>query len=138
MDSAGPDKQGVVAVVPRDGRLLVIRRSQFVIAPRAYCFPGGGIHDGEEESQALVREMREELGAEITPIQRIWRSQTPWDVEIAWWLAEIDGSTNFVPNEREVETVHWFSYDQLRSLAGLLESNQQFLNAWDRDAFQLP
>lgn len=138
MQSDAHPKRGVVAVVPRRERLLVIRRSQSVIAPGAYCFPGGGIHDDESESVAVVREMHEELNVEATPRHCLWRSVTPWNVELAWWLAELPADAIPQPNEAEVEDVHWLTPDEIRSLAELLESNHHFLDAWQRAEFALP
>jgi 8-oxo-dGTP pyrophosphatase MutT (NUDIX family) len=51
-----PIRRGVVAVVLRDERFLVIRRAAGVVAPGAFCFPGGGVEGDESETQALVRE----------------------------------------------------------------------------------
>ncbi|MEO8495272.1 MAG: NUDIX domain-containing protein [Planctomycetota bacterium] len=130
--------RGVVGVVPRCDRLLVIRRSQSVVAPGAYCFPGGGIHDGESEMEAVVREMHEELNVTAAPRHCLWRSVTPWNVELAWWLAELPADCVLVPNEAEVEDVHWFTPDEIRSLAELLESNRHFLDAWQRAEFIIP
>ena len=45
-------RRGVVAVIVRDQRLLVIRRASGVAAPGMYCFPGGGIEPGEIEEEA--------------------------------------------------------------------------------------
>ena len=137
MQSDAHPKRGVVAVIPRRDRLLVIRRSQSVIAPGAYCFPGGGIHDDESESVAVVREMYEELNVEATPRHCLWRSVTPWNVELAWWLTELPPDCVLMPNEAEVEAVHWLTPDEIRSLAGLLESNDHFLDAWQRAEFAL-
>jgi 8-oxo-dGTP pyrophosphatase MutT (NUDIX family) len=122
-------RRGVVAVIVRDRRFLVIRRSQTVVAPGAFCFPGGGVEGEESEHAALVREIQEELGATVRPCERIWQSVTPWSVELAWWTAELDGGEKIVPNPAEVESVHWHTAEELRSLAGLLASNHGFLDA---------
>jgi 8-oxo-dGTP pyrophosphatase MutT (NUDIX family) len=121
--------RGVVAVVVREGRFLVIRRSATVRAPGMYCFPGGAIEPDETEEQALVREFQEELGAAVRPLSRVWQSTTPWRVELSWWLAECDESVPLVPNPAEVSCVHWLTDDQMRGLADLLESNLRFLDA---------
>lgn len=118
-----------MAVVVRQGRFLVIRRSGNVEAPRTYCFPGGAIEPGESEQEALVREIREELGARIRPLRRVWQSVTPWDVALAWWQSELDETPPLVPNPSEVESVHWLTPDEMAGLAGLLESNHDFLDA---------
>jgi 8-oxo-dGTP diphosphatase len=122
-------RHGVVAVIVRDDRFLVIRRSQTVAAPGAYCFPGGGIEAGESEQQALVRELREELAVTVDPQRRLWESTTPWGVHLAWWLVDLAPSAELVPNPAEVESCHWHTPAELDGLAELLDSNRQFLAA---------
>ena len=53
----------------RDGRILVGNGFD-VVKNSLYCRPlGGGIEFGERGQEAIVREMREELGAEITNVE---------------------------------------------------------------------
>ena len=120
-------RYGAVAVVARRGWLLVIRRSRSVIAPGAFCFPGGGIETGETEQEALVREIREELDAEIRPVRRIWQSVTPWQVHLVWWFCQLADDAQLVPNPAEVESIHWYTPAEMAQLPGLLTSNRQFL-----------
>jgi 8-oxo-dGTP pyrophosphatase MutT (NUDIX family) len=127
--SAEERRRGVVAVVVRQGRLLVIRRSQSVVAPGTVCFPGGGIEPGESELDALVREIGEELGSRAVPIRPLWRSVTPWNVALSWWLAELDAVHSLVPNLDEVESIHWLSPRELLEHPELLSSNREFLEA---------
>jgi len=123
---AGPIRRGAVAVITQGDRLLVIRRSQRVSAPGAYCFPGGGIESGEDEQQAVIRELREELCADVRPYRRMWECVTPWGVHLAWWRCELLAET-LVACEAEVASFHWFSPVELAELPGLLESNHGFL-----------
>jgi hypothetical protein len=51
-ESEPPERRGVIAVVTRGDRFLVIRRSATVAAPRKFCFPGGGIEGTESEPEA--------------------------------------------------------------------------------------
>ena len=124
-----PGRRGAVAVVLRAERFLVIRRSRHVVAPGAFCFPGGGIEPGESEPQAIEREFLEELGAPIRPVRRVWQSATPWHVELAWWLVQLDPAAALVPNPAEVESIHWLSRDEMAAEANMLASNRQFLAA---------
>ncbi|HEY1784258.1 MAG TPA: NUDIX domain-containing protein [Pirellulales bacterium] len=128
-NDSSPMRRGVVAVVPRDERLLVIRRSALVVAPGAYCFPGGGIEGEETEPAALVREIQEELGLDIVPLRRLWQSVTPWQVELAWWLVRLPAGAEPVPNPAEVAACEWHTPEAMRRLPGLLESNLAFLDA---------
>lgn len=123
-----PERHGVVAVIVRQDRFLVIRRSASVCAPRAYCFPGGGIEPGETEPQALMRELAEELGVQAFPGRRVWRSVTPWRVHLAWWTAQLAPTAKVVPNPAEVESVLWRTTEEIGLLPGLLSSNRDFLD----------
>jgi 8-oxo-dGTP diphosphatase len=116
-----------VAVVVRDSRFLVIRRSLHVRAPGTLCFPGGHIEPQESESDALVREFREELSAEIRPVRCVWRSTTRWQVELSWWLADLPEGTHLLPNPAEVAEVHWLTAQEMLGQEHLLESNRAFL-----------
>lgn len=130
-------RQGVVAVIVRQGRFLVIRRSARVVAPGTYCFPGGAIDAGETEEVALRRELQEELSVAVRPVRRLWRSTTPWGVELAWWLCELGAEDQPLPDPREVESFAWLTGDQMRAIPELLESNRHFLDALDRGEFAL-
>jgi 8-oxo-dGTP diphosphatase len=133
-----PGRRGAVAVVVRDGRMLVIRRARSVVAPLVYCFPGGGIEGDESEEEALVREFDEEVGIAIRPVRRLWQCVTAWKVQLAWWLGEIDPDAVPVGNPREVESVHWFTPEEMARQPDLLESNRQFLELVERDEIRLP
>lgn len=124
-------RHGVVAVVRRGEQFLVIRRSQHVRAPGMHCFPGGTIEAGESEAEAVRREMLEELSLVATPRRLLWRSVTPWSVELAWWLTEIDPQAEPVANPLEVESFHWLPAVDIRSLPQVLGSNLEFLDAWE-------
>ncbi|GGU41902.1 DNA mismatch repair protein MutT [Streptomyces albospinus] len=53
------------------GRLLAARRSAPPALAGRWELPGGKVEDGETPAQALVRELREELGVEAAPEERI-------------------------------------------------------------------
>jgi 8-oxo-dGTP diphosphatase len=137
MSEFSSNRRGAVAVIRQADRLLVIRRSRQVVAPGAYCFPGGGIELGESIEQALVRELREELNVEILPVRQIWWSVTPWKVELAWWQARLAPGALPRPAPAEVESFHWHTVEELAALPDLLESNRQFLAALARGEIRL-
>ena len=64
-----PDRPilAVSAVVWRDGRFVVVRRAR-PPAQGVFTLPGGGVEAGETLKQAVVRELREETGLIVEPI----------------------------------------------------------------------
>ena len=66
----GPADFLVAAVVVRDGqgRVLVVRKR----GTSRYMLPGGKIELGETPAEAAVRELREEVGAELDPTALAW------------------------------------------------------------------
>lgn len=127
-----------MAVIRRGQRFLIIRRAAEVAAPGMLCFPGGGIEPGETEEKALVRELFEELGIGASPRRRIWRRVTPWGVDLAWWLVEVESNRPVAPNPAEVAECLWLTASELEHREDLLESNRQFLAAWKNGEIELP
>ncbi len=119
-------RYGVVGLIFRKGRVLVIRRGAMVEAPLKWCFPGGGIESGESQEEALVREFQEELGIAVTPIRRIWESVTPWRVHLDWWIVITDAEA-FHPDRNEVDALDWMTIRELAEHPDLLSSNLEFL-----------
>jgi len=67
-----PDRPivGVLGVVRRDGRVLLVQRAR---APSVgkWGFPGGVQELGETIFQAVVRELREETGLVVQPVETL-------------------------------------------------------------------
>ena len=55
-----------VALVDPDGRVLIAKRPEGKAMAGLWEFPGGKVRDGELPEEALVRELDEELGIDIT------------------------------------------------------------------------
>jgi 8-oxo-dGTP diphosphatase len=65
------DRVVVAGAVYDQGRLLAARRSAPPELAGRWELPGGKLEPGESGEQALVRELREELGVETEPLERI-------------------------------------------------------------------
>jgi len=84
----------VAALIGRPGgdRFLVQQRPAGVKRGLLWEFPGGKVEAGESDSQALVRECREELGVELKVGSRRWAGRHRYEdleVELVLYDAEI-------------------------------------------------
>jgi 8-oxo-dGTP diphosphatase len=122
-------RRGVVAVTQRRGRFLAIRRGLTVAAGGTICFPGGHIEAGEEEHEAVVRECREELAAEVGAVACVWRSVTSWGTSLAWWTVTLAEDATLVPHPVEVGEILWLSVEEMLAEPTLLSGNREFLEA---------
>jgi 8-oxo-dGTP diphosphatase len=129
-DRAGSQVNGIVVGCRRaDGRWLLIRRSAGVPAPLKVCFPGGHVEPGERQAEAVVREMREELGAEVEPIRRVWqRVLDARPVKLWGWLASLR-STELTPEPAEVDEVLWLTAEEAARHPDGLPHTNEFLAA---------
>ena len=59
-------KLAVVALIEREGKILLGRRSRNSASPGKWSFPAGYVDRGERVEDALVREVREETGLAVT------------------------------------------------------------------------
>lgn len=53
------------ALIDPDNRILLAQRPQGKTLAGLWEFPGGKVHEGERPEDALIRELREELGIEV-------------------------------------------------------------------------
>jgi 8-oxo-dGTP diphosphatase len=54
-----------VALIDADGRVLIAQRPEGKKLAGLWEFPGGKLEPGERPEEALIRELREELGIEV-------------------------------------------------------------------------
>jgi 8-oxo-dGTP diphosphatase len=91
-EPSGPAAARIVVggAVLRGGRLLAARRSAPPALAGRWELPGGKVEPGETAPEALVRELREELGVEVAPLARIpgaWPLSPPYVLQV--WTARL-------------------------------------------------
>jgi 8-oxo-dGTP diphosphatase len=110
------------------GRVLIAQRPQGKHQAGRWEFPGGKVAPGESEAAALARELREELGIEVTasrPFMRLEHSYADRSVELSMWIVERFAGA---PRSREDQALRWVAPADLGQ-ADLLEADRPFVEA---------
>ena len=110
------------ALIFNDAGEVLLLKHRFR-AGSGWGIPGGFLEAGEQPEEALRRELREEVGLEITEVE-LFTSRTfkkPRQVEI---LFRCHANANVKPQTIEVERAEWFS---TYSLPGGLPQDQRLL-----------
>ena len=80
----------VAAVIVHEGRVLACRRAQGKGAAGLWEFPGGKVEPGESAEQALIREIREELGVGIH-LDHELNTAEHGGIRLTCWFARLGG-----------------------------------------------
>ncbi|GAC1662539.1 MAG: hypothetical protein PVS2B3_16140 [Steroidobacteraceae bacterium] len=108
------------------GRVLIAQRPAGKHMAGRWEFPGGKVGRNESESAALARELREELGIEVTaarPLMRLTHSYDDRDVELSLWVVEQFAGT---PVPRDAQQLKWVAPAQLTA-EDILEADRPFI-----------
>ncbi|PVE12105.1 DNA mismatch repair protein MutT [Streptomyces scopuliridis RB72] len=112
----------VAGAVYDRGRLLAARRSAPPEVAGRWELPGGKLEPGETPEQALVRELREELGVETEPVERIpgeWPLKPGYVLQV-WTARLLSGEPRPLEDHDElrwlgpdeIHTVDWLDQDR--------------------------
>jgi len=115
----------VAAVIEREAKLLICLRPAHKRHGGLWEFPGGKVHEGETETEAVIRELREELGVETLSVGDVVFSSVDEGgvFEICFIPAVVAGQ----PTALEHSALAWCSRDDLPSYA-LAPSDRAFAN----------
>ena len=112
------------AAIVQDGRVLAARRVGPVDVAGGWELPGGKVDPGETAVQAVVREIREELGCEVAVISPLaGRATVKPGYELTAHVARIlDGEAT----PREHDAVRWLAPEELEEVRWV-PSDRRFL-----------
>jgi ADP-ribose pyrophosphatase YjhB (NUDIX family) len=123
--NSAPAVQGVLE---RDGKVLLARRA---IEPRLGCWdlPGGFLEEGEEALDGLRRELKEETGIEVEPVEWLGAYVDPYgDYYVLGlsWLVRGEGEPRAADDVAELA---WFAPDELPDEMAFASQNE-VLRLW--------
>jgi 8-oxo-dGTP diphosphatase len=122
--------QVVAAIIEREGRILICRRTPEQSHPLKWEFPGGKVEPGETPEEALARELEEELaisgahGEEITRYEYSYPEKKP--IELIFY--RVNG---FAGDLRNL-IFHEMQWEPRESLAqfDFVEGDRDFIRAF--------
>ena len=121
-------KQVVAGLIVRDGKLLICQRTKHQPMPLKWEFPGGKIEYGEQPTDALRRELEEELGIhatvgdEVVRIKHVYRNGGA--VELRFFVVRDFGGeleNRIFKDVRWVDRTELPGYDFLEADLGLVQ-----------------
>ena len=110
-------------LINNDNQILLSQRTADKSFPGQWEFPGGKIESSETANEALVRELKEELGIDIDNsylFKRIEHYYDSFTANIEFFL--VDSWSGELSGE-EGQLVRWFSVRDLRDLPILAADN---------------
>ena len=109
----------VAAIITKDGKVFATQRG-YGDFKDGWEFPGGKVEEGEKPEDAIVREIREELGAEIKVtgfLTTVEHDYPTFHLSMDCFWAELKDGTEMVL--REHEAAKWLAMNELDSVAWL-------------------
>jgi 8-oxo-dGTP diphosphatase len=118
----------VAAIIVKDSKVLICQRTESQTMPFKWEFPGGKVEEGEQLTEALARELDEELGIRATigrKVAAVQHSYTPGHgVQLSFYLVtEFENELqNIIFNDiRWVEFAELTTYDFLAADIQLIQ-----------------
>jgi 8-oxo-dGTP pyrophosphatase MutT (NUDIX family) len=99
------------------GRFLLGKRSAHrPVAPGYWCPISGGVEPGETQAEAVVREVREEVGLRVRALRKFAQCDTHDGTTVLhWWFVEIlDGALEAQLANDENSELRWLTPTELQ------------------------
>ncbi len=116
-----------------DGKFLLARRSPAQSGAGSWEFPGGKIEAGESQHQALVREIKEELGFDLSSLDLKFIAENTHEykgqhqsksIRIFLWSAQITYKPEFKLVDHD--KLDWFLIEEINGI-NLSEADKYFI-----------
>ena len=120
-------REAIVAVLRRADRVLVIRRGPDSARAGYWAPLSGKLEPGETQEEALVREVKEEVGLTVSPLSKVWQSDTDdGTFRLHWWTATETGDGTIIPDPGEVSEVRWVTPAEFLTMTPAFAADREF------------
>lgn len=106
-------------------KVIIIKEYRYPVGQFLYTLPAGGIEKGEDIDHAVVRELREEVGAKLIKAERFepvsYISAGLTDEAITPYIAEVELDGKAELEDNEIIETHVIDFDEL---SDFLDNNE--------------
>lgn len=109
-----PVKTTVGCVIEKDGKILLAKRNHEPFKDY-WCIPGGHIEFGEDPENAVIREVKEEVGLDIKPrflgYVNEYYGDLDWHAVALMFYSKAEGEIQ--QNKEEIKEIKWFDKEEI-------------------------
>jgi NAD+ diphosphatase len=110
------DPAVIVSIIDQQNRILL--GSQGTWEQNRWSILAGFVEPGESLEAAVLREMKEECGLEVTDITYLYSQSWPFPLSLMLgFTAKADSSKQLLPDGEEIVKLRWFSREEIQAEA---------------------
>ena len=118
----------IIVLVERGNELLLARSRHFM--PGMYSVLAGFVEPGESLEEAVVREVKEEVGVEIKDIKYFGSQPWPFPHSLMVGFTATYASGEISLNDEEIEDAGWFTIDDLPRIPGKISIARKLIDGF--------
>jgi NAD+ diphosphatase len=118
----------VIVLVHRGDQLLLAHGRNF--APGMYGLIAGFVEPGESLEEAVAREIREEVGIEVTDLRYFGSQPWPYPHQLMIGFTAAYAAGTLQPDPQEIADAAWFAWDSLPTIPAKLSIARRLIDAF--------
>jgi NAD+ diphosphatase len=118
----------IIVLVERGHQLLLARSRHFL--PGMYSVLAGFVEPGETLEEAVVREVREEVGLTVRDIQYFGSQPWPFPHSLMIGFTATYAGGEIILDDAEIEDAGWFTVDHLPPLPGKISIARKLIDGF--------